>query len=579
MRTFKKYIKPIIWVVTILLVLSGLGSLLDINVKNMFGNTGKYAFKLNGEKIDIIELERMRSNYTNQLSTNGIQNVDSNIISLLAFDEVINKNLSIDMANKANIKIDKSEIDQTYKEREDSIVNQGGVFKDWLAINGYATKDEYRAEIEKDLKLEKFIQKLQQDTKEPTDEQIKKAYEENPELKFSGKTIEELKGDIVNNIKQAEVMTNYFIILEKAKKSMKLTSVNVNYEGFVEKEAMNEGGYSISNVSVAKFALRFWPYSNGDREKAEEQAKQIYKNQINLVKIAKEKGITVNEELPLDGQFAEYQIGYFNKIKSELNPTDSQLEEYFKANKAAYDTQASADAEVSYLNIEFSEEDKKITKNKATELLKKVTVDNFKETAKANSQDGTASVGGELGWFEREQMDKSFADAVFSGEPGKIFPEVVTSRFGEHIIYVEEINKEENKAKASHIILLPTLSAKTVDGAKKEIDDMIKKISDGTAELLKLKDINPRVSYSGVLNGITTDGFVPAAGNIDKELSDEIYKADLNKVSYKIIGNGGFIFKKINEIKFKDGNFDELKEKIKSDYINGEAQKEIEKLF
>ncbi|MDR3260176.1 MAG: peptidylprolyl isomerase [Fusobacteriaceae bacterium] len=578
MKTFKKYIKPIIWVVTILLVLSGLGSLLD--VRSTFSNTGKYAFKLNGKKIDMIDFERIRSNYANQLNSSGFQNVDSNIISLLAFDEVINKNLGLDMANKANIKISKSEIDQIYKEREDLIVNQGGVFKEWLTINGYATKDEYREEIENDLKLEKFLQKLREDTADPTDEQIKKFYEEDPNLKFSGETLEKFREAIVTNIKQTEAMTNYFILLEKAKKSVKLTDINSNYEGFVEKEAMNEDGYSISNVALAKFALRFWPYVNGDKDKADEQAREIYKKQINLVKIAKENGITVNENLPLDGQMAEYQIGYFNKIKSEINPTDAQLEEYFKTNKASYDTQASADAEISVLDIDFSEEDKQNTKKKASELLKKVTVDNFKEMAKENSQDGTASVGGELGWFNREQMEIPFSDAVFSGEPGKIFPNIVSTKYGEHIIYVEEINKEENKARASHIILLPTLSAKTLDNAKKEIDDMIKKISDGDAELLKLKEINPRVN-SGVFTGITTDGYItnaPSAGNL-KELSDEIYKADLNNVSYKIIGNRCFIFKKINEIKFKDGNFDELKEKIKYDYINIEAQKELEKLF
>ena len=60
----------------------------------------------------------------------------------------------------------------------------------------------------------------------------------------------------------------------------------------------------------------------------------------------------------------------------------------------------------------------------------------FNDAAKAYSEDGTAPHGGELGWFERGKMDKTFEDVAFGLKPGTMSDPFET-RFGYHIVFVE----------------------------------------------------------------------------------------------------------------------------------------------
>ena len=63
--------------------------------------------------------------------------------------------------------------------------------------------------------------------------------------------------------------------------------------------------------------------------------------------------------------------------------------------------------------------------------------EDFTELAREVSEGPSASTGGDLGFFTREQMVPAFADAAFALEPGQISG-VVRSPFGFHVIKVEE---------------------------------------------------------------------------------------------------------------------------------------------
>jgi peptidyl-prolyl cis-trans isomerase C len=60
----------------------------------------------------------------------------------------------------------------------------------------------------------------------------------------------------------------------------------------------------------------------------------------------------------------------------------------------------------------------------------------FNDAAKQYSEDGAAQRGGELGWFARGAMDKTFEDVVFAMKPGEM-SEPFETRFGYHIAFVE----------------------------------------------------------------------------------------------------------------------------------------------
>ncbi len=59
----------------------------------------------------------------------------------------------------------------------------------------------------------------------------------------------------------------------------------------------------------------------------------------------------------------------------------------------------------------------------------------FAELARRHSQDGSASVGGDLGYFNRSQMVDPFAEAAFALEDsGDVVEEPVRTQFGYHLI-------------------------------------------------------------------------------------------------------------------------------------------------
>ena len=61
----------------------------------------------------------------------------------------------------------------------------------------------------------------------------------------------------------------------------------------------------------------------------------------------------------------------------------------------------------------------------------------FADVAKANSTDGSAASGGDLGWFGTGAMVKPFEDAVIAAKVGEVAGPVKTD-FGWHLILVTE---------------------------------------------------------------------------------------------------------------------------------------------
>ena len=71
---------------------------------------------------------------------------------------------------------------------------------------------------------------------------------------------------------------------------------------------------------------------------------------------------------------------------------------------------------------------------------------NFEELAKAKSQGPSAPNGGDLGWFKAETMVPAFAEAVGKMEKGAYSTEGVNTRFGWHVILLEDKRTTEQPA-------------------------------------------------------------------------------------------------------------------------------------
>jgi len=79
------------------------------------------------------------------------------------------------------------------------------------------------------------------------------------------------------------------------------------------------------------------------------------------------------------------------------------------------------------------------SEDKAKALIKKLDEgSDFAELAKESSEGPTASAGGDLGYFTKESMVPEFSEAAFALKEGKYSAEPTQTKFGWHVIYLED---------------------------------------------------------------------------------------------------------------------------------------------
>jgi peptidyl-prolyl cis-trans isomerase D len=84
---------------------------------------------------------------------------------------------------------------------------------------------------------------------------------------------------------------------------------------------------------------------------------------------------------------------------------------------------------------------------------------NFAELAKKYSEDGSASSGGDLGWFKFGAMVQSFNDACFFGKKGDLV--IVKSQFGIHIVEILNQSAKSKKVQIATIARVVEPSTET----------------------------------------------------------------------------------------------------------------------
>ncbi|MFR4478834.1 MAG: peptidylprolyl isomerase [Fusobacterium sp.] len=573
-RKFRKQMKPIIWFVTILFVLSG-SYLTIMNLKGSMSSGGAtYAFKLDGEKISKLEVERTKATMIDGYSKYLGDKIDRSLIDIIAFNEVVNKNITLKIADDLKVKVPGSEVSEQYDRIESSIGNREQ-FKRMLQVQGY-TRKSFKEELEKNLIVAKTLEKIRENVV-PTEDEIKEFYDENQYTMFNGKKLDEVKDSIVKELKEIKGNEEYAVLLEQYRNKIKLDNIADEYSAYVEKRELESDGFVVTNLDMARKTLQNLFLTNGDREKARELSKEYYDNQFKLAKEAVARGIKVDENLPLDYKFAEYNRELFENIKNSLNPTDEQLKEFFNKNRMAYDVFPSSDAYIAILKVDPSEADKAAAKEKANELLKKLTVENFADMARENTDEPNSN-GGDLGWFSKKDMVEPFQKAVFEGEVGKIYPEPVETVFGQHLIYIADRNDEEERARASHILVTPKISQETLEQKEKELGALKAKLIENKVKFEDLAKENKDVLHSGLYSNINDAGYIPNLG-YNSDLTKLIFKAPLNKIETAVINDTIFIFEKVKEVKYKAADFNENKAKIKDDYLNYQSQEEMKKLI
>jgi len=152
-----------------------------------------------------------------------------------------------------------------------------------------------------------------------------------------------------------------------------------------------------------------------------------------LANRAREEGLDADPKVrarvqnAIDNQLAN---AYLTRYVADLEISDDDLQ-------AAY-----AEVEAEYAdNIQYRARHILVeSEEQAREILAELGDGaSFEELAQDNSTDpGSAEKGGDLGWFNLDQMVAPFAEAVDALEPGQTGSEPVESRFGWHVVRLED---------------------------------------------------------------------------------------------------------------------------------------------
>lgn len=149
---------------------------------------------------------------------------------------------------------------------------------------------------------------------------------------------------------------------------------------------------------------------------------------------------------------SEYN-SYINQIKKPYLQNQSLDEELIK--EAYYRLQS--ELNVAHILVRIpkspSPSDTLSAFNKIATLRKRaISGEDFGALAKKNSEDGSASVSGELGYFTAFAMVYPFETAAYETEIGAI-SEIVKTQFGYHIIKVLDKREARGRLKTAHVFI------------------------------------------------------------------------------------------------------------------------------
>jgi len=145
----------------------------------------------------------------------------------------------------------------------------------------------------------------------------------------------------------------------------------------------------------------------------------------------------------------EYVVLSADALAAAEKIDPAEVAKYYQANQAKYGEPEQRRASHILIAVKAgaSEEDKRKARERADAILAKVRAapGSFAEIAKKESADpGSASKGGDLGFFSRGMMVGAFEDAVFRLKPGQMSG-VVETDFGFHIIKLTAIKPGKMK--------------------------------------------------------------------------------------------------------------------------------------
>lgn len=224
---------------------------------------------------------------------------------------------------------------------------------------------------------------------------------------------------------------------------------DISWGGELKRQIKVHLGLDLQGGTALLYEADLTEIPDEEKEEAMEGVRDVIERRVNAFGVSEPLVQTtkyadtwrVNVELP--------GIGDVNEAVNEIGETPL-LEFKEEAEPREYSEEEKAEIE------EQNRENRKL----AEEVLQRALAgEDFAALAGEKSQDpGSAAQGGSLGEIKRGETVAEFDEVIFDkAEAGRIYPELVETEFGYHIIRVDELKQDEegnDVAVASHVLLM-----------------------------------------------------------------------------------------------------------------------------
>jgi len=241
-----------------------------------------------------------------------------------------------------------------------------------------------------------------------------------------------------------------------------------------------------------------------------------------------------------------------NEIIGDLTVTPSEIRAYF--NKIPKDSLPKIDSQIEYEQIVMypvlTEQAIFDVKDRLLNLRRRITEgESFETLAILYSEDGSSSMGGEIGFFTKSELDPEYAKIAFSLKEGQV-SKIVESSFGFHIIQL--ISRRDDRVNTRHILMKPTVTSEARNNAISRLDSIVDLVKSDSVSFLfaarmysEDKDtrlsgglvINPQNNSSWFeYNQLPTNDYLVLRDMKTDDISEPFESTDKNgKIIYKIV--------------------------------------------
>ena len=245
----------------------------------------------------------------------------------------------------------------------------------------------------------------------------------------SASDLAKLEADMLERLIDAELLVQKAKAEKVEVQDGDIASAVDDQEKGVRKRFKSDAEFKAALKEAGMGTLEEWRKITGDQLRRDKLQQQVMQK---LQRDGKVTSVNVSEDEIKEA---------FDVFKARVGPKEARvgLRQIVVATKPSDDAKKRARAKIDsiWLDLQKNPQD-------------------FELMAKKYSMDGSAELGGDLGWNRRGRMVPEFDRMMFSLNPGVISP-IVETAFGFHIIRVDRVQPAEVKAR--HILVRPQVDS------------------------------------------------------------------------------------------------------------------------